>query len=79
MEDKQSSTGSLICLLSPFSPVGVLPNPVEYESYSDELRARPWIRVELFSTLIRSAPLQGLSGYGEIPLTFPGGLFRGGG
>lgn len=45
---------------------------MEYESYTDELRARLWIRVD-------QPPLQGLSGYEEIPLTFPGGLFGGGG
>lgn len=51
---------------------------MEYESYTDELRGRPWIRVELSSTLIRSAPSAGCQGSWRHSSHVPWGFGDGG-
>lgn len=56
---------------------GALEKPTEDDRDPNEWRARLWVRVELFSTQIRSALCEIWAVTGEMHLTFPGGLFGG--
>ena len=58
-------------------PGGALANHTEYESYTDELRARRWIRAELFSSLIRSALSAGFKWLWRNSSHFPWGFVWG--